>query len=1206
MEKVHRIGFTQLSHTNTPDKPCKVNVVFIHGLRGHPERTWTSGDEAGGEPQPPKSRRQRLSNMLHWKEAISSDDSESRGEAPRGQVFWPRDFLVRDLPDARIWTYGYNADVIGGLFQSNNQNSISQHGRDLATKIKRDIEYKEPIVFVAHSLGGLLIKDALSRSEGLHLRTNFILFLGTPHRGSSYAEWGQIAVNLASLALQDSNSNILRGLEVNGEVLDSIHERFTNIVAESKIKIYSFQEARGVSGMKGLHNKVVDDFSSKLGLPSELETVQSIDANHTEMVKCKSRGDPQYRDILSVLRHIIRHVPLGTVRLASEASCSSPFHLSTLEQETVPETGKATDTSSNVQRHRDRCNSLLRRLYTLPYEDRKDRNPKRVKGTCEWFTSHLLFQGWQEEQSSALLWVSADPGCGKSVLARYLVDEMLQSSNNVPNAVCYFFFKDDFKDQRNTEDALCCILHQIFTQRPALLSDNILDEFDSKGDNIFTSFSNLWGIFVKVAGDRNAERVVCVLDALDECEVGGRCRLIEAVCELYDPKADVLSSSIKLLLTSRPYGCIQREFQTLENRLPTIHLSGENEAEVEKICQEIDLVIGDKVNNLSERLLLSQEEQQLLKDELTRIPHRTYLWVYLIFDVIKDILYITEDDLRTSIRKLPKTVEAAYDKILCRSHNQEQAKRLLHIVVAAERPLSLKEMALALAIRENHQTYANLRLQGEDQFRRTVRELCGLFVTIVDSKVYLLHQTAKEFLVKGQALDKPVHSDPEPNTLQWRFSLEPTESHLILAEICIWHLLFKDFETFPLKDECRVFLDYSATHWSTHLQQAEIDEDAPIQRFIIQLFRTTPERETTWRVIYNIRPRYIFPRHFWALGWASYLGLTKVVRLLLKDAAGVNPDRTSPPNVEDNGSAVHWAVRGGNRAVVQMLLDNGADIEAKDEMLSTPLFEAVYRNHEDVIRFLLENGADINARNGNGQTALQVAADRGYGTIVDLLLQKGAGPESMNEFCWGLLVWAIQREREDLVRLLLYRNGCNIKDGDENEYTALCSAAILGSKDRMRLLLEQGANVNATRGNSFTALLCSCVRSILDSEHEDIVRLLLSHGANTEAEDEYGRTILSLLVGVPNTERIVRILLSKGANIEARYKNGETPLLRAVYWGQVPMIRLLLEEGADVNARDNDGTTALWLATHDLYPMPFNVQESAIIQLLRQNGAVEC
>jgi hypothetical protein len=87
-------------------------------------------------------------------------------------------------------------------------------------------------------------------------QTKLIVFLGTPHRGSAYAGWGQIASNLARLALQDSNKKILETLEVNNEVLDNIHEEFKTIAFERTMKIHSFQEARGIAGMRGLDEKV--------------------------------------------------------------------------------------------------------------------------------------------------------------------------------------------------------------------------------------------------------------------------------------------------------------------------------------------------------------------------------------------------------------------------------------------------------------------------------------------------------------------------------------------------------------------------------------------------------------------------------------------------------------------------------------------------------------------------------------------------------------------------------------------------------------------------------------------------------------------------------------------------------------------------------------------------------------------------------------
>ena len=96
----------------------------------------------------------------------------------------------------------------------------------------------------------------MHRSKTCCNRTKLVVFLGTPHRGSTYAGWGQIASNLARLALQDSNKKILKTLEVNGEVLDNIHEAFKTIVDEDRMEVHSFQEARGIAGVKGLSGKV--------------------------------------------------------------------------------------------------------------------------------------------------------------------------------------------------------------------------------------------------------------------------------------------------------------------------------------------------------------------------------------------------------------------------------------------------------------------------------------------------------------------------------------------------------------------------------------------------------------------------------------------------------------------------------------------------------------------------------------------------------------------------------------------------------------------------------------------------------------------------------------------------------------------------------------------------------------------------------------
>lgn len=101
-----------------------------------------------------------------------------------------------------------------------------------------------------------VLLQAIRRSEAIRDQTKLILFLGTPHRGSGSAGWGVTVSNLARLTGQDSNKKLLEALDLNSEVLDNIHEEFNMIAFKGTIKVHSFQEAHGITGMRGLKNKV--------------------------------------------------------------------------------------------------------------------------------------------------------------------------------------------------------------------------------------------------------------------------------------------------------------------------------------------------------------------------------------------------------------------------------------------------------------------------------------------------------------------------------------------------------------------------------------------------------------------------------------------------------------------------------------------------------------------------------------------------------------------------------------------------------------------------------------------------------------------------------------------------------------------------------------------------------------------------------------
>ena len=149
--------------------------------------------------------------------------------------------------------------------------------------------------------------------------------------------------------------------------------------------------------------------------------------------------------------------------------------------------------------------------------------------------------------------------------------------------------------------------------------------------------------------------------------------------------------NLKFLVTTRPYGHIRRGFQPLQiPGLPIIHLNGQTEVEMPKISKEIDIDIKARTRNICDRIKLGQFEESLLLRNLLRIPHCTYLWAYLTLDLIEKDISIDNAGISKATSQLPQAVDDAYGTILAKSSNIEEAKKLLHIIIAAMRPLTVK------------------------------------------------------------------------------------------------------------------------------------------------------------------------------------------------------------------------------------------------------------------------------------------------------------------------------------------------------------------------------------------------------------------------------------------------------------------------------------------------------------------------------------
>ena len=150
-------------------------------------------------------------------------------------------------------------------------------------------------------------------------------------------------------------------------------------------------------------------------------------------------------------------------------------------------------------------------------------------------------------------------------------------------------------------------------------------------------------------------------------------------------------------------------------------------------------------------------------------------------------------------------------------------------------------------------------MESEASFRDNIRNLCGLFVSIKDVKLYLIHQTAREFLV-SKAADLVTTNPTLPKIPTWRHSINTVDSNLVLARICIFYLTLEEFDSMVpqegLEDELLLdFLLYAAKYWSAHFRQAKIRklDDATLQSTLRLcdtnsiLFRNLYDLDWRWR-----------------------------------------------------------------------------------------------------------------------------------------------------------------------------------------------------------------------------------------------------------------------------------------------------------------------------------------------------------------------
>lgn len=237
-----------------PSGAILADIIFVHGLQGHARRTWEFNGDSGGKPW--------FLDLLSRKRKGEEMDDNSPS------LFWPEALLPDDYQNLRVLTYGYDSHVSHYFKGPASKLNLSQLAEGLLNRVAGERECSNcadrPIIFVAHSLGGLLVKEILIESKkqindsakaAVHRSTHAIVFFGTPHRGSDDAKWGLILSTIASAAF-DTNNKVVRVLEPDSEVLDKLGRDFQDILDEGRLRICSLLESAGKTGLPIFNGKV--------------------------------------------------------------------------------------------------------------------------------------------------------------------------------------------------------------------------------------------------------------------------------------------------------------------------------------------------------------------------------------------------------------------------------------------------------------------------------------------------------------------------------------------------------------------------------------------------------------------------------------------------------------------------------------------------------------------------------------------------------------------------------------------------------------------------------------------------------------------------------------------------------------------------------------------------------------------------------------
>nr|XP_056706081.1 fibronectin type 3 and ankyrin repeat domains protein 1 [Euleptes europaea] len=225
------------------------------------------------------------------------------------------------------------------------------------------------------------------------------------------------------------------------------------------------------------------------------------------------------------------------------------------------------------------------------------------------------------------------------------------------------------------------------------------------------------------------------------------------------------------------------------------------------------------------------------------------------------------------------------------------------------------------------------------------------------------------------------------------------------------------------------------------------------------------------------------------------------------DSAYSSPICVTTTREPMSGAQLHRAVSMNDvNAVLNILQGKQVVVDTLNKLGYSALMVASQKGFGRLVEILVENGAEVNKKNSSGKDSLMIACFSGHLDIVQYLRSQGASWETRDLGGCTAMHWAADGGHFDVVQWMI-EDGCKVDVKDIGlEWTPLMRVcAVSGKSDVAALLIEAGANVNLKDKDGKTPLMVAALNN-----HEELVQVLLEKGADITVKNEYGKGALEM------------------------------------------------------------------------------------------------